>query len=79
MILHDIDGISTWIEPMKKNTEREMILSRRRGLELMKAQGIVPNHYIIDNEISMAYRMEIKKTCMTYQLVTPDYHQHSLA
>ena len=65
MILHEIGGNSTWIEPMTNKTDREMILARRRALERMKVQGIVPNHQVLDNEISTAYRLEIKKTIMT--------------
>ena len=71
MILNEIYGKSTWIEPMKKKTEEEMILARRRALERMKAQGIVPTHQVLDNEIYMAYRLEIKQTSMTYQIVPP--------
>ena len=78
MILHEIGSNSTWIEPMTNKTDREMILARRRALERMKVQGIVPNHQVLDNEISTAYRLEIKKTSMTYQLVPPDDHQRNL-
>ena len=59
-ILHEIDGKSTWTKPMKKKTEEEMILARRRALERMKAQGILPTHQVLDNEIPGAYRLEIK-------------------
>ena len=57
MILHEIDGNYTWIESMKNKTEGEMILAWRRALERMKAQGIVPTHQVLDNEISTAYRL----------------------
>ena len=56
-----------------------MILARRRTLERMTAQGIVPTHHVLENEISTAYRVEIKKTKMTSQLVPPDDHCHNLA
>ena len=79
MILHEIDGKPTWIEPMKNKTEGYMILAQRCALERMKAQGIVPTHQELDNEIFTAYRLEIKKTSMTYQLVPPDYHWRNLA
>ena len=79
MILHEIGGNSTWIEPMTNKTDREMILARRRALERMKVQGIVPHHQVLDNEISTAYRLEIKNTSMTYQLVPPDDHRCNLA
>ena len=36
MILHEIYGSSTWIEPMKNKIEGEMILARHRALERMK-------------------------------------------
>ena len=35
MITHEIDGNSTWVEPMKNQTEGEMILARRRALQQM--------------------------------------------
>ena len=55
MILNEIDGNSTWIEPMKNKTEGEMILARSCALERIKAQGIVPTHRVLDNEISTKY------------------------
>ena len=64
---------------MKNKKEGEMILTRRRALERMKAQDIVPTHQVLDNEISTAYRLEIKKTSMTYQLVPPDDHRRNLS
>ena len=65
MILYEIDGNFTWIEPMKNKTEGGVILARQRALEQMKAQGIVPTHQVLDNEISTAYRLEIKKISIT--------------
>ena len=59
MIIHEIDGNSTWVEPMKNRTKGEMILARRRALTRMKIQGIVPKHQVLDNEISVAYKAEI--------------------
>ena len=56
-----------------------MIFSRRCALERMKLQGIVSNHQVLDNEISTTYRLEIKQTSMTYQLVPPDDHWCNLA
>ena len=56
-----------------------MILARRRASERTKAQDIVPTHQVLDNEISTSYRLEIKKTSMTYQLVPPDDHRNNLA
>ena len=79
IILHEIDGKSTWIEPMKNKTEGGIILAWRRTLQRMKSQGIVTTHQVLDNEISTAYRLETKQTITTYQLVPPDDHWRNLA
>ena len=79
MIIHEIDGNSTWVEPMKNRTEGEMILARRRALARMKIQGIVPKHQVLDNEISVAYKAEIRATNMTFQRVPPDDHRRNIA
>ena len=79
MVVHDIDSNSTWVEPMKNRTEGEMILARRRALIRMKHQGIVPRHQVLVNEISNAYKDEIRDTGMTYQLVPPDDHRRNIA
>ena len=78
MTLHEIDGNSIYIEPMNNNTKGEMILPRRRALEQVKSQGIVPTHQVLDNEIYVAHRMKIKQTSMTYQLVPKDDHRQNL-
>ena len=79
MILHKIDGNSTWIEPMKNKTEGEMILSQRRAMDRMKHQGIFPKHQVLENDILTAYRKEIWATNMKFQLVPPDDHRRNLA
>ena len=63
---------------MKNNIDGDMILARRRALERIKAQGIVLTHQVVENEISAEYRLKIKKTNMTNQLVPPDDHQRNL-
>ena len=64
---------------MKNRTEGEMILARRRALARMKLQGIIPKHQVLDNEISDAYRTEMRDTNITFQLVPPDDHRRNLA
>ena len=56
IILHEIDGKSTWIEPMKNMIKVEMILARRRALDRIKYQGIFPKQKVLDNDILAAYR-----------------------
>ena len=64
---------------MKNNMEGEIIKARRLALLCMKHQGIVPLHQIIDSKMSRAYKDDIRETRMTYQLVPPDEHRHSIA
>ena len=79
MVIHEIDGNSTWIEPMKNKTQGEMIKARRNPLKLMKLQGIVPLHQILDKETSEAYKEEILATKMSYQLVRTNNYRWNIA
>ena len=56
MVIHEIDGNSTWTETMKNKTQDEIIKARRNALKRMKLQGIVPLHQNLDNKISEAYK-----------------------
>ena len=79
MLVHEIDGNSTWVEPMKNITEGEMILSQNQTLTRMKLQGIVPKHQVLDNEISVANKVEKQATHMTYQIIPLDDHRRNIA
>ena len=79
MIVHEIDGNSTWIKPMKNRTKGEMILARRHALARMKLQGINPKHQVQDIKISAAYKAEIQAMHMTYHLVLPNDHHRNIA
>ena len=79
MIIHKIDGNSTWVELMKNKLQGEMIRARRDALLRIEIQNIVPVRQILDNEISEAYKQEIRNTGMTYQLVPPDNHRRNIA
>ena len=57
MIIHEIDGASTWVEVMKNRTEGGMIEARRRGLMRMKQQGITPTHQVLDPGLGPIYLM----------------------
>ena len=60
---------------MRIRSTDELVTARRAVLAHIKAQGIVPKHHILDNDISQAYKEEIVLTDMNYQLVTPDDHR----
>ena len=79
LIVHKIDGNSTWIKPMKNRTKGEMILARRHALARMKLQGINPKHQVQDIKISAAYKAEIQAMHMTYHLVLPNEHHRNIA
>ena len=79
MIIHELDGASTWVEVMKNRTEWEMIEARRRGLQIMKQQDTTPAHQVLDNEIYRIYKDEIRELGMLYQLVLPDDHPRTIA
>ena len=56
-----------------------MIKARRRGLIIMKQQGITPVHQVLDNKITQTYKDEIRDLGMLYQLVPPDDHRRNIA
>ena len=64
---------------MKTRIEGGVMLARRRALKQMHAVGIIPKRQFLDNETSTAYRQEIMKTGVTYQLVPPDDHRRNIA
>eukprot|EP00804_Cyclotella_cryptica_P003825 CCRYP_018936-RA/>CCRYP_018936-RA protein AED:0.22 eAED:0.20 QI:0/0/0/1/1/1/2/0/637 len=78
MILYHVASNSIWVEPTKNRTEGELILARSQALR-MKACDITPQHQVLDNEISAAYRDAITTSAMTYQLVPPDDHRRNIA
>ena len=79
MVIHEINGNSTWVKPKKNKTQGEMIKAQRNSLKRMKLRVIVPLHQILDNEIFEAYKEEILATKMSYQLVPPDDHRRNIS
>ena len=79
MIIHEIDGASTWVEVIKNRTEGEMIKARRHGPKRMIQKGITPVHQVLDNKISQTYKEEIRESGMLYQLVPPDDHRRNIS
>ena len=55
-----------------------MMLGHTRALKQMKICGIHPNHQLLDNQASNAYKDSIQELGMTCQLVTPDGHQRNI-
>eukprot|EP00804_Cyclotella_cryptica_P012914 CCRYP_002274-RA/>CCRYP_002274-RA protein AED:0.23 eAED:0.09 QI:0/0/0/1/0/0/2/0/1265 len=79
MILYHVASNSIWVEPTKNRTEGKLFLAHSRALLRMKACNITPQHQVLDNKISAAYREAITTSAMTYQLVPPDDHRRNIA
>eukprot|EP00804_Cyclotella_cryptica_P030011 CCRYP_013454-RA/>CCRYP_013454-RA protein AED:0.36 eAED:0.39 QI:0/0/0/1/0/0/4/0/743 len=79
MILYHTDSNSIWVEPTKNRTEGELILARTRALSRMQACRLTPQHQVLDNEASAAYKQAILDSGLTYQLVPPDDHRCNVA
>ena len=79
MILYHVDGNSIWVEPIENKTEDELILAWSWVLLHMKACGQRPQHQVLDNKISAAYKSAITTSGMSYQLVPPNDHQRNIA
>jgi hypothetical protein len=79
MVIHDVNSNSLWEEALKNNIGSKLILGCARALERMQKAGIVPNHQVLDNQASVAYKKAISNLDMTYELVPPDDHQRNMA
>jgi hypothetical protein len=78
MILYHVGSRSSWSKALKNNSEGELILARCCALAKMAQRGIIPQHQILDNQASFAYKTKIGLTKMTYQRVPPDNHCRNL-
>ena len=79
MVLVEVDGNFIDAEPMKNRSEGAMIKAYIALWTRLTASGTVkPKMYILDNEASAEFKMEIQKNC-SIQLVPPNNHQRNLA
>jgi hypothetical protein len=79
MILHHVDSNSSWSKALKNNSKGKLILACRRALTQMAQCSIIPQHQILNNQASFAYKTKIEPTKMTYELAPPDDHRRNLA
>ena len=79
MILHEIDGKSTWIEPTKKKDRGGDVLGP--ALRLGTDEDAGHSTYSPSTRQLNIHRVQNgnKKISMTYQLVPPDDHRRNLA
>jgi hypothetical protein len=77
MVLVEVDGNYINAEPMKNKSECSIIKTYLILWTMLTELGTVqPITHILDNEVSEAYKAEIKKKC-TMQLVPPGNHQQN--
>jgi hypothetical protein len=79
MILYHVDSNSSWSEALKNISKGKLILARLCALTRMAQRGIVPQHQILHNQASFAYKTKIELTKMTYEPVPPNDHRRNLA
>ena len=79
MIAFHVDSNLIWVDPMKNQTEGEMILAQEQILDHTKACRIIPRHQIMDNKASAAYITAIQQSDMTYEKVPPGDHRRNIA
>jgi hypothetical protein len=78
MVLVEVDGNYIDAEPMKNKSEGSIIKAYLILWTRLTESGTVqPITHILDNEVSEAYKAEIKKNC-TIQLVLPGNHLQNL-
>ena len=87
MIIHHVDRNSTWVEPLKNQTEGVLIAAQTKILKWMWHQGIVPKHQILDNQCSERMKLAMEATMladgltstMMYKIVPPNDHWRNIA
>jgi hypothetical protein len=70
MAIQDIDSNSLRADSLNNNTGGKLILGCALALECMQKAGIVPKHQVLDNQASVAYKMAISNSDLTYELVS---------
>ncbi len=79
MVIFKVDSNYINAEPLKDSTNGSLIQAYQTLWKQITASGVVkPKLHILDNEVSMRFKDEIKKNC-AMQLVPPDTHQRNLA
>ena len=81
MVLVEVDGnyIDAEAEPLKNKSEGAVIQAYRTLWKRLTASGTVkPTTHILDKEASLAFKVEIKKSC-AIQAVPSDNHRQNLA
>ena len=79
MVVFEVDNNYIDAEPLKDSTDGSLIQAYQKLWKRITSSGAVtPKLHILDNEVSIRFKEEIKKNC-AIQLVPPDTHRRNLA
>ena len=80
MVIIEVDSNYIDAEPLKdSSTDGSLIQAYQTLWNRITASGVIkPKMHILDNEVSVRFKAEIKKNC-AMQLVPPDTHRRNLA
>ena len=79
MVIFEIDSNYIDAEPLKDSSDTSLIQAYQTIWKRLTASGVVkPKVHILDNEVSLKFKDEIKENC-AMQLVPPDTHRRNLA
>lgn len=79
MVILEVNSNYIDAEPLKDSTAGSLIQAYQTLSNRITASGVIkPQMHILDNEVSVRFKAEIKKNC-AMQLVPPDTHRRNLA
>ena len=61
MVLIEMDSDTILVEAMKNRKSGEIIRAYQKLVDRLKAYGVVPKHYVLDNECSKEFKEAIRK------------------
>ena len=80
IVMVDIDSNTILVEPLKNRTYAELTRAYCVMMLRLKRAGIIPQNYILDNEVSTAIKTTIHDEYkMKLELVPPGCHCHNTA
>ena len=79
IVLLNMDSLYIGMEPIKNRHSSELVKTYQILIDRLKACGINPKYYVLDNECSDEFKETIKDNKRTYQLVLADDHRRIIA
>jgi hypothetical protein len=80
IVLVVLDSGSNLIKAMQECTSGKMIHAyQHMVVNHLKESGMRPKHHVLNNECFGDFKLAIKNSAMTYQLIPPNNHHHNIA